>query len=159
MIGKKTTSYDNYSSDIEWTKDEFERARYLIQNLYETNIKVNNNDNNNKEFLNNFINLPTNINEEIKNCYEIRRRELLQHVSRECLRNSELPIVENIDWKLKWINGSSKLASISEPVVQFDLHCLNNETSKLKTRVNFEMNLEQLDKFINELENVKSQLS
>lgn len=154
MIGKKTSSFDNYSGDIEWTNEEYHKARNQIQNLFKSNII-----NNNISFEVNIPDLPSNIIHEIKNCYVIRKKELLQFVMKESYLNSGLPIVENIDWKLKWINGSSKLASISEPILQVDLHCLNKDAANSKSLVNFEMGLEQLDKFINDLENAKALLN
>lgn len=154
MVGKKGGAFDNYSGDVEWTKEEYETARSFVQNSYRGNLKSGQ-----ETFQDaNFVNLPTNMNEEIRNCYEIRKNEMLQFVMREGLLKSELPIVENIDWKVKWINGSSKLASISEPVLQVDLHCSDKEAANLKSLVNFEIGAEKLDKFINELESVKTEL-
>lgn len=151
LIGREIPSFNNISSDIQWTIDESDKARNLIRNLYKSNLL------NNTEFQTNLIDLPDNINEAIKNCYDVRKDEILQAVAKDNFRQAQLPLVENFDWKLKWINGSSKLASLSEPVLQVDLHCMGID--KPKTTVNFEMNLEQLDQFILELESAKKQLS
>lgn len=95
----------------------------------------------------------------IIDCYEIRKEEILQAIIREKLSKYGKPLVENIDWKLKWIMGSSKLASLREPLLQVDLHCFKKQDESARKTINFEMNLEQVDKLIAGLEKVKSEIN
>lgn len=60
--------------------------------------------------------------------------------------------MENIDWRLKWVLGSSDLATLQEPRLQVDLHCVSkNGNSIVKDIVNFEASLEQIDNLITDL--------
>lgn len=74
---------------------------------------------------------------------------------KERLMKLDQPLVENIDWKVKWVCGSSKLASLSQPLARIDLHCLEN--SKGRSTCSFEMNLDQVSDMIQKLEEYKEQ--
>lgn len=62
-------------------------------------------------------------------------------------------MVTDFDWKLKWVIGSSSLSSLREPILQMDLHTkqIKDETV-IKDTVNFEMNIVELNTFINAIE-------
>lgn len=84
---------------------------------------------------------------------------MFQALAKECVLNKGYNLVENFDWKVKWILGSSDLATIKEPIVQVDLYCINKEKDTLKRNiVNFEANSEKLDELICALTQVKKEL-
>lgn len=99
------------------------------------------------------------VKEALKVCYDIRRDDIFQALAKECVLNKGHNLVENFDWKVKWILGSSDLATIKEPIVQVDLYCINKEKDTLKRNiVNFEANSEKLDELICALTQVKKEL-
>lgn len=152
LIGKKRASFDSYSGDIEWSKREHDSARKTIQNLL---IRCALEDADVQSFTKD---LSTDLQQTIKECYGIRKDEILQAVMRENLIENDVPFVENVDWKLKWILGSSKFASLNEPLLQVDLHCLPSRNESTKC-VNFEMNLTQTEKLISDLKKARQELT
>lgn len=153
MVGRKQVSFDNYSSDIEWTKEDCEFARNFVQGLFKNCVISE------VTLESKLHDLSDTVQEIIKQCYEIRKQEILQAVLKEHLMKTGEPVVENVDWKLKWVLGSSKLVTLNEPLLQVDLHCLQNKDSVSRSTVNFEINLEQTDMLIAELERVKAELA
>lgn len=145
MISENKVDIGNYSSDIEWTQTDFERAQILIQNLYTEMTKTNNIDIN-------LQGLSKDFREAIENCYSARKEEIYQTIVKQNILDKVENLVENFDWKVKWIMGSSKMASLREPLLQMTLHCMGHKS------VEFEANMEQLENFISELEKVKSKL-
>ncbi|RZC38993.1 HCaRG domain containing protein [Asbolus verrucosus] len=152
LIGTKQANFDNYNSDIEWTIDDFNNAKTGIQKLYRQSVITN---------CDLKTNLGDNVQQEIKNCFEIRKDDIFQALIKEKLVKSGHNLVENLDWKLKWVLGSSKLASIRQPLLQVDLHCLKKSpdvNNISKHNVNFEVNLETLDLLIAQLQKAKSEI-
>lgn len=148
MLGK-SVSIEKCSEDIEWTKDELKSVQLLIQTNFKNNIL-----NNDGVFQFPFENLNETLRIAIEKCYEMRKDEIRQNLIRDNLLSRNIPLVENIDWKLKWVMGSSSTTTISEPLLQVDMHCAVGDEVKRKT-VNFEMNLNQMDELINQLEIAK----
>ncbi|KAJ8937676.1 hypothetical protein NQ318_002346 [Aromia moschata] len=113
LLGKRIANFDNYNSgDIEWTKDDYDKTRKCVQHLYRQCI-IENNFHLDKE-------ISPNLEEAIRNCYEIRKDAIFQWVAKECVLNLGHNLVDNIDWKLKWILGTSDLATVREPLLQRD---------------------------------------
>ncbi|KAI4461002.1 comm domain-containing protein 4-8 family member [Holotrichia oblita] len=148
MLGK-SVSFERCSDDIEWTKEELKSVQLLIQTNFKNNIL-----NNDGVFQFPFENLNETLRIAIEKCYEIRKDEIRQNLIKENLLSKDIPLVENIDWKLKWVMGSSSTITVSEPLLQVDLHCaVGNEVNR--KIVNFEMNLSQMDELINKLETAR----
>lgn len=88
-----------------------------------------------------------------KDCYEIRKSEIQRAVTTECLAKSDSPVVTDFDWKLKWVVGSSSLSSLREPILQMDFHTKQIKDGFLKKDIiNFEMNIVELNTFINAIQ-------
>lgn len=143
LIKQNGIDFDSYSSDIEWTRADFEKARNLIQGLYHKRAE-------NEELK--LEGISKEVQAALENCYNVRKQEIHQAIANRSLLESGVEdLVENFDWKVKWIMGSSKMASLREAALQMDLHCVNRS-------VNCEMNLEKVDLLISELEKVKGEL-
>lgn len=144
IITENRTSFDSCSGDIEWTNDDFVKARNLIQRLYQQRAKIAED--------NSILKLEgvsKAVQEAILDCYELRKEEIQQAVIKKSwLQNGAENLVENIDWKVKWIMGSSKMASLREPILQLNLNCVGEKS------IDFEMDLGKVDALINELEKV-----
>ncbi|KAG5893298.1 hypothetical protein JTB14_023508 [Gonioctena quinquepunctata] len=112
LVGKREANFDNYNSvDIEWTKEDYDKARKGIQNCFSQSV-IEDELNLRKQ------NLDVNVEEAVRNCFLIRRNEIFQAMAKEAVLKNGNNLVENIDWKLKWVLGSSDLASIREPLLQ-----------------------------------------
>ncbi|CAH0555472.1 unnamed protein product [Brassicogethes aeneus] len=154
LIGKSTLNFNNYNSDIEWTPEDFEKAKKEIQNLYRNAI-------NNKEFKLDIKDVNSEVIKLIEDCFTVRKSEIIQKVLKDGIVKNGHNLVDNIDWRLKWVMGSSKLATIREPLLQVDLHCtkFDREENEMKNNtVNFEMDIKQVNNLINELSSVQKEL-
>ncbi|KAJ8967548.1 hypothetical protein NQ314_002863 [Rhamnusium bicolor] len=146
LLEKQNANFDNYCNggDIEWTKEDCHKARRCIQNFYRQSVIENTFQLSND--------LASDLQKAIKQCYEIRKNEIFQALAEECVIKNGHNLVDNIDWKLKWVLGTSDIATTREPLLQVDLHCSRKGKSKReKYIVNFEANLEQVDNLISEL--------
>jgi len=149
LVGFEYNQESVYNNDIENSSDDIRKAKAFIKSLYNDSIM--------KDSLpDKFKGLSLSNEEDIKKCYEIRKKDIYNSIVKQSLIAANLKVVENIDWKVKWILGSSKLATLVKPVVQVDLHYLGSESEKKKC-ISFEMELEEVDVFINELEKVEFQ--
>lgn len=145
MISESKIGFDSYSSDIEWTRTDFENARDLIQGIFQSCQKANGD-------FKQLQGVSTVVQEALENCYSVRKQEIDQAaVKQSLLENGVENLVENFDWKVKWVMGTSKMALLREPLVQINLHCVGGST------VDFEADVDKLECLINELERVRSE--
>lgn len=155
LVSGKHRRFDNGGvQHVEWSETDYEKAHSLIQNFYRDCVA--------KTKTSGIEGAPPNVQNVIKDCYEARQGEIFQAVAKDTLLCSGAKnLVENIDWKLKWIMGSSKLSTLREPVLQMNLSCIEKSEANVNVRnvVNFEMNPEQVDKLIDNLEKAKSSIS
>lgn len=144
LISENKIDFDSYSGDIEWTREDFEKARNLIQRFYQSRVT-------NDDFK--LEGVPKEVQAAIESCYRVRKEEIYQAaVKKSLLENGVENLVENFDWKVKWVMGSSKMASLREALLQMSFSCAGGSS------VDFEMNREKLDGFIAELEKIKNEL-
>ncbi|XP_076266446.1 COMM domain-containing protein 8-like [Rhynchophorus ferrugineus] len=138
---------------INWINDESRVIQKEIQKVFKDSIV--------KEEISLPDNIPTQAKAILTDIFNNRRKDILNNVIKAHLADSGHVIVENFDWKLKWILGSSKLATIQEPICQIDLECVykNGSDAFEKKTINFEMDLENLNKLIEALLNVKRKLN
>jgi len=149
LIRCKQVDFDSYNSDIEWTKEDYTSAINWIQNLYRESISACNKIDDSK-----LQDLSPHLQQCIKDCFEIRKKQIFQTIVVENLLKNGQQVVENYDWSLKWINGSSKLATLREPLLHVDLHCFKDENETERKNIKFEMNFEQVTKLTANLEQV-----
>lgn len=99
------------------------------------------------------------VNQALRTCYNVRHSEIFQVLAKESVLKKGYKLVENFDWKLRWILGSSDLATIREPVLKVDFNCVHLENNDKKTEiVHFEATLDKVDELIQALEDVKKEL-
>lgn len=145
--------FENYAKELDWTEEQFNKIRKSIQNLYRQNIT--------QESLDiQSCTLPDNVREAVTNCFIVKKDTMYQAFVRKALLKKGYNIIENIDWKLKWILGSSDLASLREPLLQVDLYAVKNNSDRAeRSIINFEANLKQVDSMIKELVKIKQELA
>ncbi|ERL90489.1 uncharacterized protein LOC109539769 [Dendroctonus ponderosae] len=104
--------------------------------------------------------LPGNLQNTLDAVFQLRYTDIVNAIVHEKLHATGHPVLQNIDWKVKWILGSSKLASIREPICQLELLCITMGSNFIPTRtsIHFECDLEKLDQLISVLKKVKSSL-
>nr|CAI5836126.1 unnamed protein product [Callosobruchus analis] len=150
LIGKGPINPGNFeTNDTKWTKDNFEKTVKCVKKLYrraalEGALSLDNS------------RLVDNVADIIKKCYEIRKTDIQNSLMKELLLKKGDCLVENIDWKLKWILGSSDLASLREPLLQVILHCVQKHDIRTeKNVIQFEADLYQVDFLVQELMKLK----
>lgn len=141
---------DNYLQESEPKQPLSETKNYIIK-FYRTSLIQND--------YKPDLDLSDAVSKAIKTCYDVRKNEIFQALAKECILRKGHNLVENYDWKLKWILGSSDLAIIKEPILQVHLHYVQQENAAIKKRtLNFEANLEKVDELIQALTKVKKEL-
>lgn len=101
-------------------------------------------------------NLPKIIQEALTTAYDIRKSQIFQALAKENVLKKGHNVVENFDWKVKWVLGSSDFASIRQPILQMDFYCAQKENDSVVSNIiNFEMNSETVEEFIQALTAVK----
>lgn len=148
---KQSTNFENYKNgDVEWTEEDFRGTRAYVQNLYRQSVLDGN--------LDTPKDLTSDVQEAITRCYTIRRNDIFQALAKDFILRNGHNLVNNIDWRLKWVLGTSDLANLQEPRLQVDLHCTNKIGNKINRNVvNFEANLEQIDNLIGDLSKLQKE--
>lgn len=92
--------------------------------------------------------IPQHLGRAVESVFQSRQGDLVGQVVRRRVAQSGRSVVENFDWRLKWILGSSA-AELREPVCQLDLICLGDLG---KSVVGFECDLNGLEQLISALQ-------
>lgn len=89
----------------------------------------------------------------VESVFHLRQGDLVGQVVKQRVAQSGRSVVENFDWRLKWILGSSTIAELREPLCQLDLICLGSDLCK--SVVSFECDLKGLEQLISVLQQCK----
>lgn len=146
------TSID-FKEKPEWKRAYYESGRSYILTLCKEYVT------NGREL--DLSDLPQPVQDAINDCFKLRHEDIRDAVLQESfLQTTGLNLVENIDWKVKWVLGSSKLSLHKEVLLQLDLNCVqaNDKCDIVRNCVTCEVDKEQLDKLIANLEEVKIEL-
>ncbi|CAG9772977.1 unnamed protein product [Ceutorhynchus assimilis] len=95
--------------------------------------------------------LPNHIQKALETSFKIHQSTITNTLMKEKLSNKGQNLVEQYDWKLRWVLGTSKLANQRVPLCQLELYCSKN-------LINFECTFEQVEELINVLNNVKKEI-
>lgn len=154
LVEKRMIKFDNYNTThIEWTEDDFHDAKKSVQAFYKQCTVE-------KRFEITADDIPEDIKEALRCCYDIRNQEIFQFLAKMYIIKGGNIFIENIDWRLRWVLGSSDLITLKEPYLQIDLNGIKDNCGQTEnTFVSFEATLEQVDQLITELTNLKTELS
>ncbi|CAK9794823.1 COMM domain-containing protein 8 [Anthophora quadrimaculata] len=148
ICGKPGPNYHKFVSSMDWSKEEYEGTYKLITmllknpaSLYLTEEKM----------PQEYHELPEQIQHNILTCLKVRREQLTDALLKEYSKEIHETVID-FDWRLKLVMGSSKLATLREPLLQLDL-TTENKASKKRT-LGLEMNKDELDMFINAMESI-----
>ncbi|XP_011500432.1 PREDICTED: COMM domain-containing protein 8-like [Ceratosolen solmsi marchali] len=134
-------------SNVDWTKNMFDEVRnFFLTFLQKTNCLYIEEEKMPLEY----HELPEHVREIILICLRIRRSQLTDALlyKYSC---RHLPTLLNFDWRLKYIMGSSKMATLKEPLLQLDLILQEKETREI---FEIELNKDELESFINTIESI-----
>lgn len=139
------------------TKEDLETARKSLNSIL-CSVAMLEHEN---EVQNNLYEKLPNLEKSQKECiYEIlkiRRTDIMKYMVSN-LNSLNSSLLNNFNWRLKWILGSNTLSSYKEPLLQCDFVCkrLNDESCK---QITAELNTNELDSIISCLEVARDELS
>ncbi|XP_057668285.1 uncharacterized protein LOC130901164 [Diorhabda carinulata] len=154
LVEKRKIKFDYYNtSPIEWTEDDFHNAKKSVQAFYkQCTIK--------KRFEISPDDIAEDVKEALRCCFDIRKQEIFQFLAKMYIIKGGNIFIENIDWRLRWVLGSSDLITLKEPYLQIDFNGIKDNSGHTEnTFVSFEATLEQVDQLIMELKHLKTELS
>lgn len=147
ICGRPGPSYHRFANSIDWSQEEYKETYKLISmllrnpaSLYLTEEKM----------PQEYHELPEHIQQSILTCLKVRREQLTDALLKEYCKE-EHETVTDFDWRLKLVMGSSKLATLREPLLQLDLMV---ESKERKRTLGLELNKDELETFINAMETI-----
>lgn len=161
ICGRKSNTYENFKSVTDWTSDEYTVVTNGMKQLF---IDAVVNQLSRNEVLDKVSELDANRQEIIMECLEVRQGDIQNALLEEKCAISG-PILQDFDWKIKWVMGSSKLSSLREPLLFLDLHLrdgknMTTQKSDIKQKtVSLEMNKNELNKVLAVLEKAQEAVS
>ncbi|XP_046611821.1 COMM domain-containing protein 8-like [Neodiprion virginianus] len=147
ICGRKRVTFQQFTNSVEWTENEYKIARQVIFDLLRNPAVLYLE---NERMPHRYVETPAELQLAIRTCVNIRREHLVKALLREHSIKNGTTLLD-FDWRLKWIMGSSKLATLKEPLLQLDLI---TEDSKSQQILDLELNRDELDMLINALEEV-----
>lgn len=147
ICGRAGGKYKKFGEGLDWFKREHEDAYKLLSGVLRNPACLYLSE---EKMPPEFHELPEAVQQQLLACLKIRREELTKALLKEESKNIRETVVD-FDWRLKMVMGSSKLASLREPLVQLDLVVEKKEKREV---LDFELNKEELGKMINALESV-----
>ncbi|XP_012283761.1 COMM domain-containing protein 8-like [Orussus abietinus] len=141
-------AYEDFSTTINWSREEYDTAYALISTLLQNPVLLYLSEE--KASLE-YLELPEEVRSCVVNCLKLRQEQLTNVLIRKASKKI-LPTLTDFDWRLRLLMGSSKLATLREPVLQLDLIV---EDRKERNIVGMELNKEELETVINALESIK----
>ncbi|XP_076673463.1 COMM domain-containing protein 8 [Andrena cerasifolii] len=147
ICGRPGPSYYRFANSIDWSKAEYEETYKLISMLLRNPACLYLSE---EKMPQEYHELPEHIQETILTCLRVRREQLTDALLKEYSKE-KCDTLTDFDWRLKLVMGSSKLASLREPLLQLDLMVENKETKRM---LGLELNKDELETFINAMETI-----
>lgn len=161
ICGRKSNTYENLKSVTDWTSDEYTVVTIGIKQLF---IDAVANQLSRNEVMDKVAELDADRQEIIIECLEVRQGDIQNALLEEKCAISG-PILQDFDWRIKWVMGSSKLSSLREPLLFLDFHLREGKNmmaqkSDIKQKtVSLEMDKNELNKVIAVLEKAQESIS
>ncbi|XP_063240415.1 COMM domain-containing protein 8-like [Bacillus rossius redtenbacheri] len=154
VCGRRGPSYDTFRTSCSWTEDEFSSAARGVRAL------VRGTGRDDGEVLQLLPDLPASRQKVVLECLEVRRSDISQALRQEQCRISG-PALEDFDWKLKWVMGSSSLSALREPLLEVDLHLSEGRGEPGRTKpsvLSLELDCAELNVLVTALEKARDSL-
>ncbi|KAJ8669654.1 hypothetical protein QAD02_000913 [Eretmocerus hayati] len=133
-------------SNMKWTEEEFTNTQKLLVALLSNPSCLYCQPDKMPHAYHKF---PQHVQEAILECLTMRKVQLTNALILKCSSKCG-PTMTSFDWRLKYVMGSSKMASIREPLLQLDLNFGEEKNEKLQ----LELTKDELDKMISTLETI-----
>lgn len=147
ICGRPGPTYHKFVNSMDWSKEEYEETYKFISvllrnpaSLYLTEEKM----------PQEYHELPEQIQQNILSCLKVRREQLTDALLKEYAKEKH-ETVTDFDWRLKLVMGSSKLASLREPLLQLDLIVEDKDSKRI---LGLELNKDELDTLISAVESI-----
>ncbi|XP_076766386.1 COMM domain-containing protein 8 [Xylocopa sonorina] len=147
ICGRSGPTYQKFVNSMDWSREEYEETYKLISMLLRNPASLYLME---EKMPQEYHELPEQIQQSILSCLKVRREQLTDALLRECSKEKH-DTVTDFDWRLKLVMGSSKLASLREPLLQIDLTVENKESKHI---LGLELNKDELDTFIHAMESI-----
>ncbi|CAL7934624.1 unnamed protein product [Xylocopa violacea] len=147
ICGRSGPTYHKFVNSMDWSREEYEETYKLISMLLRNPASLYLME---EKMPQEYHELPEQIQQSILSCLKVRREQLTDALLREHSKEKH-DTVTDFDWRLKLVMGSSKLASLREPLLQIDLIVENKESKHV---LGLELNKDELDTFINAMESI-----
>ncbi|XP_014210148.1 COMM domain-containing protein 8 [Copidosoma floridanum] len=132
-------------TSVDWTKEQFNTLYRLLLKLFHNPSCLYIED---EKMPPEYTQLPKNVQNVILACLRVRKSQLTDALLNDYL-SRQGPTLSDFDWRLKYVMGSSKMASIREPLLQLDLILKDKQKEQV---LGLELNLEELDLMIDAIE-------
>lgn len=150
LCGRNSMKYETLKATTDWTAEEYSCICNELKKLFS---EVVGNSLEDEMILANLPELDVPHQKCLLDCLDIHKKDIGRALISE-LASISGPILEDFDWKLKWVMGSSTMSSLREPLLQMDFHLshgksqgeVNNNT------VNVEMDSNELKNLLFSLE-------
>lgn len=149
-----TPSSELLQSDL--TKEDLELTRKALNSVLCSVAMIENENDLQKSLKDKLPNLEKSQMETIYDIFQIRRIDIMKYMVNN-LNSLNSPLLNNFNWRLKWVLGSSTLASYKEPLLQCDFvfKKLNDESFK---QITTELSSNEVDLILSCLESAKTEL-
>ncbi|XP_076239241.1 COMM domain-containing protein 8 [Calliopsis andreniformis] len=147
ICGRSGPSYHRFTNSIDWSREEYEETYKLISMLLRNPASLYLIE---EKMPQEYHELPEHIQQNILTCLKVRREQLTDALLKEYSKEKHETLTD-FDWRLKLVMGSSKLATLREPLLQIDLMVESKETKRI---LNLELNKDELETFINAMETI-----
>nr|CAD7261077.1 unnamed protein product [Timema shepardi] len=164
ICGRKGPAYEVFKSSANWSLEEFKEFTKSIKIFfYEAVTKHWHKD----ELLENLDDLESSRQQLVLECLKIRKDEINVALQRDTCAISG-PVLEDFDWSLKWVMGSSKLSSLREPLLTVDFHTsqgrekptsISSETKPKINTVSLELDKQELKTLVSALQKAQDVLT
>ncbi|XP_043266864.1 COMM domain-containing protein 8-like [Venturia canescens] len=145
ICGYPGPTYQQFVNDIDWTENEYNSAYNLFSTILRTPDALYLDENKMPRY---FHDLLEQVQHKVMSCLKVRQEHLTAALLRDYSKKHG-PTMTDFDYRLMLVMGSSKLASLREPLLELDLII---EHKKDKRILGLEMNRDELDSLINVLE-------
>lgn len=147
ICGHPGPSYREFMTRMDWSKEEYEGVYGLIKTLLRNPACLYLIE---EKMPSEYYDFPESIRKDILTCLKVRQKELTRALLTEHSKE-KLETLVDFDWRLKLVMGTSKLASLREPLFQLDFIA---EHTNVRRVIGVEMNKDELDMLITTMETV-----
>ncbi|KAK2579543.1 hypothetical protein KPH14_010842 [Odynerus spinipes] len=147
ICGHPGPTYYKFMTRMDWSKEEYEDVYKLIITLLRNPACLYLIE---EKMPAEYHDLPEAIQKNILTCLKIRQEQLTRALLMEHSKR-KLQTLVDFDWRLKLVMGTSKMASLREPLLQLDLITEDREARRI---IDVEMNKDELDTLITTMETI-----